>query len=120
MSYSEKLTVKYLKRFLADCDPNMEIAFGASKYRKRPLVFYRFHYNDTDMLLVELNELDSNSENISECECRITVSEFLEGLRAFDDDVIVFFGSSLDASPLEFSDIQKAVAINLIQPEEPK
>lgn len=120
MNRNKTTTVGSLKKFLADCDPNMQITFGSSRYRKRPLIFYRFHFNDKDMLLIELNELDKDSENISECEYRITVSYLLKGLSAYDDDIIVFFGYSKDAVPLEFGNIEKIVAINLVQTEEPK
>jgi len=120
MKRQKRTTVGYLKKFLSGCDPNMPITFGSSRYRKRPLIFYRFHFSGMDKLLIELNELDKGSEDISECEARITVSDILKELNAYDDDIIVSFGSSLDAVPLEFRDIEKAVAINLIQTEEPQ
>ncbi len=116
----DRLTVGELMTFLQTCDPEMKVTFGASKYRKRPLVFYRFKMRGPKLLQIELSELDKASEPTSECEERITVSEILNTLVHYPDDTLIHFGSSIDAVPLEFSNLEKIVAINLIQTQEPK
>jgi hypothetical protein len=116
----KRITTGQLKTMLSGFHPNTPISFGSSKYRKRPLVFYRFHFNDMDTLLIELNEIDECSIPVSECDCRITVSEILKGIEPYKDDTWVSFGATVDAVPLEFHSIEKAVAINLLQTQEPK
>ncbi len=121
MTSKEKfLTVGKLRNFLENIAPETEITFGASKYRKRPLVFYRFKKRGEKLLQVELNEIDQNNEPMSEIDRRENVSSFLRQLSNIDDDVAIDFGSSLDAVPLEFRSITNVVAINLEQNEEPK
>lgn len=114
------LTVGELKRLLLNQDPETEITFGSSKYRKRPLIFYRFKQRGEDLLQIELNEIDQNFEPTSEMEHRRTVGEFLETLDHWDDQCKITFGSSLDAVPLEFKNLKLVVAINLEQNEEPE
>ena len=116
---SETLTVGNLRKFLESVDPESEITFGASKFRKRPLIFYRFKTRGDKLLQIELNEIDQNFEPISEIDCRPIVKDFLKQLLTWEDDYEVIFGSSLDAVPLEFRSIGMAVAINLEQNQEP-
>jgi hypothetical protein len=117
-----KLTVGELRDFLASCEPDTPITFGASTFRKRPLIFYRFHEVGEKLLHCCVNELDNASDNVAECECRITAGRMLRMLEGpeYTNDWEITFGSSMDAVPLEFVGLQKAVAINLIQTEQPK
>jgi len=115
-----RVNVGGLKRFLSNFSPEAEITFGSSKYRKRPLIFYRFKCRGEDLLQIELNEIDENFDPTSEIDCRPTVQEFLRYLDGWPDDAEVTFGCSLDAVPFEFRDISQVVAINLEQTEEPK
>lgn len=115
-----KITVRELREFLENVDPETEITFGSSKYSKRPLIFYRFKTKGPKLLLIELNELDQNFDPVSEIDCRPTVSDFLKQLGREIDDWEVFFGSSMDAVPLEFRSITNVVSINLEQNQEPE
>jgi hypothetical protein len=114
------LTVGELRRFLKTVAPETEITFGASKYRKRPLVFYRFKTRGEKLLQIELNEIDQSAEPISEIDCRPTAGDFLGQLKIWEDDWEIYFGSSLDAVPLEFRSLTKTVAINLEQTNKPE
>jgi len=114
------LTVGYLKKKLSEVDRDFQITFGSSYYRKRPLIFYRFKIRGDKLLQIELNEIDQSLEPTSEQENRETVGYFIDHLKEFEDDVEITFGSSIDASPLVFDSISKALSINLVQPEEPK
>lgn len=115
------LTVGKFRELLNKYPYNSEITFGSSKYRHRPLIFYRFKQKGDDLLLIELNELDySIQEPASEHEHRKTVRYFLEQLSGWDDDFFISFGSTIDASPLEFVEVVPLVGINLDQPHEPK
>lgn len=116
---SEVLTVGKLRKFLEIVDPDTEITFGASKFRKRPLIFYRFKSRGEKLLQIELNEIDQNFEPTAEIDCRPIAKEFLSQLSVWEDDWEIIFGSSLDAVPLEFRSINLAVAINLEQNQEP-
>ena len=116
----KKLYVKDLRSFLSEVDPNSTITFGSSKYRKRPLIFYRFKTRGEKLLQIELNEIDQNFEPVSEIDCRPIVGDFLHQLNLWEDDYEVIFGSSLDAVPLEFRNMELAVSINLEQNQEPK
>ncbi|WP_020589973.1 hypothetical protein [Desulfobacter curvatus] len=116
----EVLTVGKLRTFLEKQSSDTEITFGSSKYRKRPLIFYRFKQRGDDLLQIELNEIDKQWEPISEIDCRPTVGDFLRQLSIWDDHFEITFGSSLDAVPLEFRNVQIVVGINLDQNQEPK
>lgn len=116
---SNKLTVGELKKELSKIDNSFEITFGSSYYRKRPLIFYRFKMRGEKLLQIELNEIDQSWEPKSEQDSRKTVKDFLDELKPFNDDMEIIFGSSLDASPLLFRSISKAISINLHQPESP-
>jgi hypothetical protein len=118
-SEGKRPTAGELKKFLRNVDPDTEITFGASKYRKRPLIFYRFKQRGERLLCIELEELDQDSEPASEIDCRLTVGEFLERLAPWEDDFEIDFGSSMDAVPLEFREIKTVVAINLEQIQAP-
>jgi len=121
MTYENNiLTVGKLKTFLETVDPENEITFGSSKYRKRPLIFYRFKTRGEKLLQIELNEIDQDHEPISEIDCRPMVKDFLKELKTWDDDWEITFGSSLDAVPLVFHSITNVIAINLVQNQEPK
>ena len=113
------LKIGELKRFLEKIDPQTEITFGSSKFRKRPLIFYRFKSRGEKLLSIELNEIDKAYEPISEIDCRPTVGKFLDHLNHWEDDCDIIFGCSMDAVPLEFRNIKTVVAINLEQNEEP-
>jgi predicted secreted hydrolase len=117
-----KLTVGELRDFLASCEPDTPITFGASTFRKRPLIFFRFHEVGEKLLHCCVNELDNASDNVAECECRITAGWVLRELAGarYTNDWEITFGSSMDAVPLEFAGLQKAVAIDLIQTQEPE
>ncbi len=118
---SESLTVGKLCNFLSKVPPDTEITFGSSKYRMRPLVFYRFKMRGDDLLQIELNEIDGNFFGpISEIDSRPTAERFLEFLTKLPADVEITFGASLDAVPLEFRDLSIVVGINLEQTVEPK
>lgn len=114
------LTVGELKRFLKAVAPETEITFGSSKYRKRPLVFNRFKTRGEKLLQIELNEIDQSSEPMSEIDSRPTAEYFLDQLKIWENDWEIYFGSSLDAVPLEFRSLTKIVAINLEQTNEPE
>lgn len=114
------LTVGELRRFLEKVDRDTEITFGASKFRRRPLIFYRFKERGEKLLQIELNEIDQNMEPTSEIDCRPEVGDFLEQLKIWKDDYEITFGSSLDAVPLEFRSLANVVAINLEQNQEPE
>jgi hypothetical protein len=114
------LTVGQLRRFLENVVPDSEITFGASKFRKRPLIFYRFKSRGENLLQIELNEIDQNWEPTSEIDCRPVVRDFLRQLEEWKDDDEITFGSSLDAVPLEFRSLSNVVAINLEQNQEPE
>lgn len=116
-----ELTVGKLRELLNKFSSDIEITFGSSKYRQRPLIFYRFKQRGEDILQIELNELDDNiREPISEYECRKTVGYFLEQLAGWGDHFFISFGSTIDASSLKFTEIIPLVGINLDQPEKPK
>jgi hypothetical protein len=116
-----ELTVGKLREQLNRYPFDVEITFGSSKYRQRPLVFYRFKQRGEDILQIELNELEEDvSEPVSEHECRKTVGYFLEQLSGWDDHFFISFGATIDASPLKFTEITPLVGINLDQPEKPE
>jgi len=116
-----ELTVGKLRELLNKFSYDLEITFGSSKYRHRPLIFYRFKQKGDDLLLIELNELDDSiHEPASEYEHRKTVGYFLEQLSGWDDHFYISFGSTIDASPLEFVEVVPLVGINLDQSEKPK
>lgn len=119
-SQTNVLTVRKLKEFLEGVDPEAEITFGSSKYRKRPLIFYRFKMRGEKLLQIELNEIDQNFKPTSEIDCRPMVKDFLSQLEGWEHDCEICFGSSLDAVPLEFRSLKCVVAINLEQNEEPQ
>lgn len=114
------LTVGQLRRFLENVAPDSEITFGASKFRKRPLIFYRFKSRGENLLQIELNEIDQDWEPTSEIDCRPVACDFLRQLEGWKDDDEITFGSSLDAVPLEFRSLSNVVAINLEQNQEPE
>lgn len=114
------LTVGELRKFLENQSFDTEITFGSSKYRKRPLIFYRFKKRGDNLLQIELNEIDNQSEPISEIDCRKTVGEFLRQLTIYEDHFEITFGSNLDAVPLEYRNIEIVVGINLEQNEDPQ
>jgi hypothetical protein len=118
----KKLTVGKLREFLADCDRDMAVTFGASRFRKRPFVFYRFKVRGEKLLQFELNELDQNTDSISEWETRITVGRILDEFDrlGYTNDCEITIGGSLDAAPTVLHSIKKVVAFNLAQPEEPQ
>lgn len=117
---SKTLTVGELKEFLKTVPPETEITFGSSKFRKRPLVFYRFKMRGDRLLQIELNEIDKSWPPTSEIDERKTAHCFLEQLEGWPDGSLITFGSSLDASPLEFRSLSKLVAINLEQNQTPE
>ena len=119
-NHKNVLTAGKLKAFLQKVAPDTEITFGSSKYRKRPLIFYRFKTRGEKLLQIELNEIDQSSEPASEIDCRPIVRDFLRQLNVWEDDYEIIFGSSLEAVPLEFRSITNVVAINLEQNEEPE
>ena len=114
-----KLTVGELRHFLQNEDPEKEITFGSSKYRMRPLIFYRFKEVEHNHLQIELSEIDPNYHPMAEIDNRRTVSYFLEQLQDRQDETKISFGQTLDGVPLEFRSIQNAVAINLEQTATP-
>lgn len=116
----KKLTVKDFRNQLKDLPSDMEITFGSSKYRKRPLIFSRFKSRGDDLVLIELNELDNDSEPISEIDCRTTVEFFLNQLSLENDNSEIQFGSSLDGVPLEFRELKPILSIDIEQNTEPK
>ncbi len=116
---SQPLTVGALRKILRAYPADTKVTFGASKYRMRPLIFYRTKERDEKLLQVELNELDSNCEPASEHECRITVQELLDHMKLWGDDVEITFGSSMDAVALEFTAARTVLAIDLAQPGTP-
>jgi len=117
---NKRITVGEITKALAGLPRYTEITFGSSKYRKRPLVFYRFKSRGKTLLQIELNELDHSSENDSELESRRTVGEFLDELCRWKDSDEVIFGSTVDAVPLEFLSVKQVVAFNLDQVQIPK
>lgn len=116
----KQLTVGELRQFLEGVPPETELTFGSSRFRKRPLIFYRFKNWDDDKVLVCLEELDKHSEPISEIDCRPTAEDFLEQLRFWKDTDFVVFSDTIDAVPLEFRSLSNVVSINLEQNEEPQ
>jgi hypothetical protein len=113
-----KLTVGLLRELLSDYPLSMEVTFGATKFNKRPLFYYRFKVRGEKLIQLELNELEGGSEDISECEGRITVETLLDGVKGLEDDWQIVLGSSNDRAPLVFDSITPVVAFNIIQPNE--
>lgn len=119
-SMENKLTVGRLRELLRDYPQTMEVTFGATKFNKRPLFYYRFKVRGEKLIQLELNELEPGSEDISECEGRITVEILLDGVKGLEDDWQIILGSSNDFAPLVFDSITPVVAFNIVQPKEPK
>jgi hypothetical protein len=116
----KRLTVGELRKYLTSMPPDMEITFGSSKYRKRPLEFVRCKSKGKKLLFIELHEIDQDSDPVSECDVRPTVGDFLKNLQLWEDDCEITFGASIDAVPLEFRNLSTVVAVNLAQNQEPK
>lgn len=98
---------------------HLPITFGSSKYRKRPLVFYRTKLRGKRHIDIELSELDDSDTPNCEHERRITVGNLIEKLSQCHDYELTFSGC-LDASPLEFVGMEQALSINLDQPQKPE
>ena len=111
------LTVGELRQFLKNKNTEEEITFGSSKFRMRPLIFYRFKKVEEKKLQIELSEIDPNFHPMAEIDNRKTVGYFLEQLESWDDNISITFGTTLDGIPLEFRNIRNVVAINLEQNE---
>jgi hypothetical protein len=116
---SPQLTVGKLRSFLQSQPADAVITFGSSRWRKRPLVFFRLKLRGATLLQIELNEVELDDE-ADEIDRRLSVGLFLDLLKGYDAGYAITFGSSLDAVPLEFRDMTSAVAINLEQTQQPK
>lgn len=114
------VTVGELRQFLKNEDTEKEITFGSSKFRMRPIIFYRFKKIEEKLLQIELSEIDPNFHPMAEIDNRQTVGYFLEQLESWEDDTTITFGTTLDGAPLEFRNVQNVVAINLEQNKSPE
>jgi len=117
---NHKLTVGLLRKLLSGYPLSMEVTFGATKFNKRPLFYYRFKVRGEKLIQLELSELEPGSEDISECEGRITVKTLLDGVKGLENDWEIVLGSSNDCAPLVFDSITPIVAFNIVQPKEPR
>lgn len=114
------LTVGELRQFLKNENGETEITFGSSKFRMRPIIFYRFKKLEEKLLQIELSEIDPNFHPMAEIDNRTTVAYFLTQLESWQDDTVVTFGHTLDGAPLEFRNMRNVVAINLEQNHKPQ
>lgn len=119
-SMKDRILVGDLINELAKYPNEMPITFGASKYRKRPLVFHRTKIRGEKLICIELGEFDRGSVATVEWSWRITVGDLIRDLEGCGDDWKVDFGCSADGCPLVFNKLHQVLAIDLDQPEEPK
>lgn len=117
---TQDISVGELRQFLKNEDPAKEITFGSSKFRMRPMIFYRFKKVSDQLLHIELSEIDPNFHPMAEIDNRKSVGYFLEQLDAWEDEAMITFGATLDGAPLTFRNMQNVVAINLEQNTHPE
>ncbi|WP_027179446.1 hypothetical protein [Maridesulfovibrio bastinii] len=117
------MKAKVLRKILTAFDPNDEITFGSSTFSRRPLTFYRTKVRGEKLLLIELNEIHDDLSNWNrpepEHEARITVGDLLMHIDV-PDDWDIGFNCTDDAVHLNFHEIKKIVAIDVIQNDTPE
>jgi len=116
----KRILVSELLSKLAEYPEEMPITFGASKYRKRPLIFNRTKKRGEKLICIEVVELDAGTLRKPEWNFRITVGDLIRHLSNCGPDWEIDFGCSTDAVPLVFEKLQPILSIDLDQPTEPK
>ena len=114
----EPMLVQELISVLAQYPDDMLITFGSTKYRKRPLIFYRTKIRGEKHLSIELNELDGSDPDMTEWSRRITVGDLIRNLSGCEDWEVSFTGA-VDGSPIVLDKIVPVIAIDLDQPTPP-